>query len=206
MALYSSLVPYLIATLGLGALLGWALQSWRTNKRVRQLEESWAARWQQREGELELTNTKLGSLLMTLQTSYNAAQTTIGAHEAALAECQELETSHAATTAELDRIREALSRETQDWETKYTAAVQAQAAELDRWQSRVQELEASTVRAQEREAQFLRISRDKEAQISQLQRQLRELERLRARTKQWKFSFLLQERESAATKLVSVPF
>ena len=210
MALSSSTLLGLMAVFGLGAWLGWALTSWLANKRIRKLEETWAARLQNREDELELTTAKLGSLLNALQTSYNTAQAIIRAHEAALAEYQsnlgELETSRAAQTAELDRIREALSRETQDWETKYDAVVQAQAAEIDRWQSRVRELEPITVRAQEGEAKFLRINRDKDAQINQLQRQVRELEQLRVQTKHWKFSVLLQEREAATTKLTPLHF
>jgi hypothetical protein len=192
-----------MAAFGLGAWLGWALKSWLANKRSRKLEETWAARWQNREDELELTNAKLGSFLNALQTSHNAAQATIRAHEAALAECQsnlgDLADSLAARTAELDRTKEALGRETQDWETKYYAAVQAQAAEIDHWQSRVRELESITVRAQEGEAKLLLITSHKDAQINQLQRQLRERERLRMQTKHWMFSVLLQEREAATT-------
>jgi hypothetical protein len=193
---------------GLGAWLGWVLKSWLTNKHIKKLEETWAAQWQNREDELELTNAKLGALLNALQTSYNASQATI--REASLAECQsnlgDLDARLAARTAELDRTKEALSREIQEWETKYYAAVQAQAAEIDRWQSRVRELESITVRAQEWEAKFLLVTSHKDAQINQLQQQLREHERLRIQTKHWMFSVLLQEREAAAAKLTSLHF
>ena len=135
MALFSSLI--LIAALGLGALLGWALQSWLTNKRIRKLEDTWAARRQNREDELELTNAKLGALLQALQTSYNDAQTTIRAHEASLAECQaelgELETRLTAQRAELDQTKEALGREVRDWEARHYAVVQDKEAEIGRY-------------------------------------------------------------------------
>lgn len=209
MALFSSLFLYLVAAFGLGAGLGWGLKSWLANKRLRQLEETWAARSQNKEDELELTTAKFGSLLNALQTSHNAAQATIRAHEAALAEYQaklgQIAASLAARTAELDQTRQALSRETQDRETN-TAAVQAQAEEIGRLQTRVRELESITARAQEWEAKFLLVTSHKDAQINQLQWQLRERERLRAQTKHWMFSVLLQEREATAAKLTPLHF
>lgn len=207
---FSSLIPYLITALGLGAFLGWAFQSWRTHKRIRKLEETWGARWQHRENELELTNAKLGSLLNALQTSHNASQATIRVHEASLAECQskrgELENRLAAQGAEFDRTWEALSREIRDWENRHDAVVRDKEAEISRLLSRVRELEPLTVRVQAEEAEFLRITRDKDAQINQLQLQVRELERVRSQRKHWKFSVLLQERESAPAKLTPLPF
>lgn len=221
MSLFSSILPCLLAAFALGALLGWALKSLFGDRRVSDLEESWAARLRGRENEWELNTSKLRTQLNSLQADYNTSTATIRTHEAALADWDTkygaLEASLAARTAELDQANadwqgkyglleaslaaKALDFEKgeADWKARY-AALEAEKAALAK---RVTELDAVSGQAKDWELKFLQVSGDKDAQIKELQRQVSELEPLRAQTKDWelKYTAMLQERESETSKL-----
>ena len=203
MPLFLPISLCLIVALGLGLVLGWVLKSQVAKKYLLNLEETWAARLYDKQHEWELTSSKLGSLLNSLQNSYNTTQATMHVREASLAESQ---AKLATQKAELDRTREALRRESQEWEARYNALMEDKEAEIRRLLSQVRELEPFTMSVQEGEARLRLITRDKDVQINQLQRRLRELERPGTQTKHWKFSILLQERELAIAKFAPLHF
>ena len=203
MPLFLPISLCLIVALGLGLVLGWVLKSQVAKKHLLNLEETWAARLYDKQHEEELTSSKLGLLLNSLQNSYSTTQATIHAREASLAECQ---AKLATQKAELDRTREALRRESQEWEARYNALMEDKEAEIRQLLSQVRELEPFTGRVQEGEARLRLITRDKDVQINQLQRRLRELERPGTQTKHWKFSILLQERELAIARFAPLHF
>lgn len=132
MSLFSSILPCLLAAFGLGALLGWALKSLFGDRKLIDLDESWAARLRGKEGEWETGNAKLRSQFNTLQTDFNASTATVRAHEASLVDWETkygaLEASVATKTAELDKANAS-------WNSKYSlleADLAAKAADLEK--------------------------------------------------------------------------
>ncbi len=196
MSLFSSILPCLLAAFALGALLGWALKSLFGDRRVTDLEESWAARLRGRENEWEMNNSKLRTQLNSLQADYNTSTATIRTHEAALADW---DTRYGALEASLVAKALDFDKNDGDWKARY-AALEAEKVALAK---RVTELDAVSGQAKDWELKFLQVSGDKDAQINELQRQVGELEPLRAQTKDWelKYTAMLQERETETTKL-----
>lgn len=147
MSLFSSILPCLLAAFGLGALLGWALKSLFGDRRVSDLEESWAARLRGKESEWEMGNAQLRSQVNTLQTNLNSASDTVRAHEASLTEWNTkyglLEAALTTRTAELEKLNA-------DADAKYSlleADLSAKSAGIEKanneWQGKYAALEAA---------------------------------------------------------------
>ncbi len=147
MSLFSSILPCLLAAFGLGALLGWVLKSLFGDRKLIDLEESWAARLRGKETEWETGNAKLRAQFNTLQTDFNASSATIRAHEASLVDWETkygaLEASLVTRTAELDKANA-------DWNSKHSllaADLSAKSTDLEKantdWHSKYGLLEAA---------------------------------------------------------------